>query len=149
MQSSLIQSTPPPATGQNIPMAARRTAPESDTALTTVVAALATSGSISGLVWDDEDIDGWQGAIGYESADDTLIENVKVSLYACKDLSTGELVQDTGNMKDCADYGAWILEIAEQYTAADGSYSFTNLAPGYYIVKVDESTIVGSGGQTR
>jgi LPXTG-site transpeptidase (sortase) family protein len=123
--------------------------PEEDNAFTTVAAAFSTPGSISGYIWDDEETTpyGWVPTDGYEGTD-TFIENAKVTLYACKDNASGELVTDTGNMKDCTtEDGAWIA-IQTTYSAADGSYSFTNLSDGYYIVRVDESSIVGTTGQT-
>ena len=69
--------------------------------------------TISGVVWYDANDD------GVVDADETRLGSVTVNLYA--------------------DDGATLL--ASGVTLADGSYEFTGLRPGDYVVMVDESTL--------
>lgn len=114
----------------------------SDVATATV--SLAATGSIAGVVWNDNDSDGWQATNGYEVTD-SRVANAAVTLYACKNGST--LITSAATNKDCSFYsGTWQV-IGTQVTSSTGDYSFTGLRNGYYRVLVDQSTIPGTAIQ--
>jgi hypothetical protein len=111
-----------------------------------------TSGSIMGTVWSEiNTVNNWTEPTGYDPAD-TRIPNVTMELWGCFGIVNGVrqvLTPTTAPTpgKDCTDTvgkdpnnGEWVL-VATQQTAADGTYAFTGLRPGYYNVKVRESTL--------
>ncbi|HRQ37163.1 MAG TPA: SdrD B-like domain-containing protein [Chloroflexota bacterium] len=105
-------------------------------------------GSIAGVIWAESNAaNQWTNPTGYDGAD-SRIPGVTVQLYGCYALVNGVsqlLTPATAGAtnQDCAasqNGGTWVL-LASQQTASDGSYLFGGLRPGYYNVKVLESTL--------
>ncbi len=112
-----------------------------------VTGTLGATGSLSGVIWSDLDSDGWQSTTGYEVTDGRLA-NIVVTLYACRDSSTGVLVTGAASNRACSFYGGtWQVE-GTQLTAGDGAYAFVGLRNGYYRTLVDTASIPGSETQT-
>ncbi|MBX3061138.1 MAG: hypothetical protein KF770_32160, partial [Anaerolineae bacterium] len=116
----------------------------SDTAPVTIAA----PGSIAGVVWAESNAaNQWTAPTGYDGAD-SRIPGVSVQLYGCYALVNGVSQLLTpgsagATNQDCAasqNGGTWVL-LATQQTVGDGSYLFGGLRPGYYNVKVLESTL--------
>lgn len=105
---------------------------------------ISATGSISGVVWDDADADGWQGTTGYETGE-AGFPGMTVTLYACTD--GGVLVYPAGNTgKPCinnANGDAWTPVGSPQLTDSSGSYLFTGLRPGYYYVETNGASFSG------
>ncbi|MBN1218722.1 MAG: DUF11 domain-containing protein, partial [Anaerolineae bacterium] len=113
---------------------------DEDDAVTTITA----TGSISGVVWSDPNINGWQSPVGYESGTDFFIPNVTVVLHQCigSGLAPSKPCSGSGNS------GTWTA-IYTETTDSNGHYLFDGLLDGYYRVVVDETTILdGSPTQT-
>lgn len=112
-------------------------------------------GSIAGVVWAESNAaNQWTGLTGYDGAD-SRIPGVTMQLYGCYALRNGAyqlLTPATAGAtnQDCVNAqngGTWVL-LSTQQTAADGSYLFGGLRPGYYNVKALESTLP-AGMSTR
>jgi hypothetical protein len=124
------------------------------------VSATTNSGSISGVVFNDKDSDGWVfsaactpgtgttcGLDTSPSPGDAAISGVKVTLLACLD-NTGALVTDQspGNKLCSALPSNPTWEIYRiLYTDSNGYYNFQGLPTGYYRVRINDGvTLPGS-----
>ena len=115
-----------------------------DTATTTIT----PTGSITGVVWSDSNLNGWDGITGYD-AGDSRFPGVTAELYACYDYTEaagGVLVtqENVEANKDCgaqnSNKGEWRL-IATQVTDENGAYQFDGLLDAYYYVGISEATL--------
>jgi hypothetical protein len=113
------------------------------------------TGSISGVVYSDQDGDGWQGTTGYESLGtvDLAIPNTTLTLYGCytdDPVNGGTLITSPTTNKSCSKQSGnnpnWYV-VKTTMTGEDGSYLFDYLREGYYYVALDNGTLPGTPTQ--
>ncbi len=111
----------------------------------TVTKNISPSGHISGVVWSDVNLNGWQGTTGFDTSD-LRIPGVNVTLFACYNAATFQYVSATGSTtnKDCPAQSvgntSWVT-VTTQATDRTGGYNFTGLVNAWYAVVLDTSTI--------
>jgi protocatechuate 3,4-dioxygenase beta subunit len=115
--------------------------PVSDTASVNIQQA----GSISGYIWSDQNGSGWSGTTGW-NAGDTFIPGAEVELWGCYNIVSGLIMRystDTNGARTCMDAtngGEW-RKITSTLTNSGGYYTFGGLRPGYYDVRVLQSSL--------
>ena len=110
---------------------------------------ITTAGSISGYIWSDRATTGWQGSTGWDTTGatpDTFIPGATVELWGCVSNLTGLLLNEStdGNGgKACtnsANNGTWV-KITSRVTNSSGYYIFDGLRPGYYDIRVVQTSL--------
>jgi len=99
------------------------------------------TGSISGVVWNDLNSNGWIATNGFEGTD-TRIPGATVTLFGCQ-VGGAMLFPALSTTKSCTDAangGTWV-QMATQITDSNGAYSFGALRNGYYYIAVTHPTI--------
>ncbi len=117
---------------------------------------ISPAGYITGVVWSDVSLTGWQGtqpSPGFE-ANDYRIPGVEVTLLRCDwtDGSAPVPVPAPDKNKTCTAqgssvFGQWATVVTKR-TDANGYYAFTGLPDGYYVVQLNPTTLPSGFSQT-